>query len=55
MRELDEVPAGIIEDHSYEGLSSGPSKPEAGHLPVFDPRGDVNSGALSNTGVYRYK
>ena len=53
MRELDGVPAGMPENDCYEEISSGPSKPEAGHLPGFDPWEDVNSGALSNTGIYR--
>ena len=51
--ELDGGPAGITENTGYEGISSGPSKLEAGHLPVFEPRGGVISGALSNTGIYR--
>ena len=37
--ELDGGPAGIAENVGYEGLSSSSSKPEAGHLPVFDTRG----------------
>jgi len=53
VRELDGVPAGMPENDCYEEISSGPSKPEAGHLPGFDPWEDVNSGALSNTGIYR--
>jgi len=37
--ELDGGPAGITENTGYEGISPGPSKLEAGHLPVFEPRG----------------
>ena len=38
-RELAGGYAGITEDAGYEGLSSGSSKPEAGHLPVFETGG----------------
>jgi len=37
--ELAGGPAGITENTGYEGLSSGLSKLEAGHLPVFGPGG----------------
>jgi len=37
--ELDGGPVGITENTGYEGLSSGPSKLEAGHLPVFETQG----------------
>jgi len=50
--ELDGITAGITENAGYKGLSSGPSKLEAGHLPVFEPWGS-KFGALSNTGIYR--
>ena len=36
------VTVGITEDDCYEGLSSGLSKLEAGHLPVFESTGVSN-------------